>query len=664
MSTAKAYGKESMKDIPKLGWLFTPGRIGTLELKNRIIMAPMAPQSADYDGYVNEKTINYYVARAKGGVGLIITSFPILPEITVPYRISGWDDRFIPGLKKLTNAVHEHGSKIAVQLQHSGKLLLAFKQSLNDSKKLDPIGPSAIPWIKTGTAPREITREDITYIVEAFVNAALRAKDAGFDAVEFHGAHGYLLSSFLSAYTNKRVDEYGGSLENRARFACEILSRTRELVGTGFPLQLRINGCDYIYGGITLEDTLCQAPLFVDAGVDALHVSAGATETAEWQCLSYLCPDGAIVHLAEEIKKVVNVPVISVGKLSDPILANRVIEEGKADFVAIGRGLLADPELPIKMQEGRFDDICRCIYCNNCHSMSRDEMLYVGGRGCTVNPALLREREFAVVPTKSSKQIVVIGGGIAGMEAARVLAERGHNVSLYEKGDKLGGQWNIAAQQQYKGHYASVTQRLIDGLDKAGVRVTLNTEFSSQLVKERNPDAIVVATGSIPNIPDIPGVDGKNVVQANDIIMGRENVGDSVIIIGGRLIGMETAIMLAERGKKVSLVTLHHLGENGKPLDKDIYRMLRDKMIDLGILIYTGSELIEIINDGVHVNYNRDLLFLKADTVVIAMGAKPENKLINELEGIVPELYAIGDCVEPRNALWAIREGAELGRRI
>ncbi len=641
--------------------LFAPGKIGAMEVKNRIVMAPMGTAAADPDGYMTERAVDYYVERAKGGVGLIITTgLRVVPGARLHGTFAVWDDSFIPGLRKLTQTVHEHGTKIAAQINHSGKVLLQSPPA----EKTDPIGPSAVPWVKTGTAPREATEKDIVYLVEAFAEAARRAKDAGFDAVEFHGAHGYLISSFISPFTNKRSDDYGGSLVNRARFPCEILRSAREKVGPDFPLILRISGCDFINGGITLEDTLHQAPLFVEAGANALHVSASAPETTEWQFLSYLWPDGTIVYLAEAVKKVVSVPIITVGKLSDPVLANHILENGKADFVAIGRGLLADPKLPNKAREGRLKDIRQCIYCNNCMAQSRYDAK-INEHPCTVNPALMREREFVSKPTTSPKKVMVIGGGLAGMEAARVLAQRGHQVSLYEKGDKLGGQWNIASQQKLKEKpFTSVTDRMKSGLAKAGVSIKLNKEVTAELVRQIRPDAVVVATGATPRTPDIPGAAGKNVVQANDVITGKPKVGKSVVVIGGRLVGMEVADLLGEQGKTVSLVTLHHLGENGRPLQKDIYRTMRDRMIDHGVRIYPDSPALEIRDNGVYVANNRELLFLKADTVVLAVGAKPENKLAEEIRGVVPEVYAIGDCVEPRDALWAIREGAEIGRQI
>ena len=655
--------------MTQLTRLFEPGMIGKMELRNRIVMAALGTMSADAEGYITERTIDYYAERVKGGVGLIISQgTSILREGRGPHFSGLWDDKFIPKLKELSQAVHQYGGKMALQLHHSGKALFRLRLYFEDPKEaeeIDVIGPSAVPWVWNGLAPREMSKEDIKHLVEAFAEGARRTKDAGFDAVEFHGAHGYLISSFLSPFTNKRTDEYGGSVENRARFACEILARAREKVGPDFPLILRVSGSDYLPGGITIEQTVRQAPLFVEAGADALHISASGQETTEWQFLSYLWPDGAIVHLAEAVRKVVNLPVFTVGKIGDPLLAERILQEGKADFIAMGRALLADPELPNKAREGRIDDIRRCIYCNNCFSVPYNEKIKFGGLFCTVNPALFREREFTLKPTTSPKKVMVVGGGLAGMEAARVLAERGHQVSLYEKNGRLGGQWSIASQQEDKKVYANtLLEYMSRGLQSAGVKVTVRKEVTAELVKEARPDVVVVATGAVPKTPDVPGVDGKNVVQAVDVFMGKAEVGQKVVVVGGRLVGMEVADFLAQQGKKVSLVTLHKLGENGRPLDIEIYRTLRDRMIDHGVFVYPDSPLLEIRDNGAYVVNNRDLLFLEADTVVLAMGMRSENKLAEELKGIVPEIYTIGDCVEPRDAMYAIREGAEVARQI
>ncbi|MBI2859846.1 MAG: FAD-dependent oxidoreductase [Chloroflexi bacterium] len=648
----------------ELSRLFQPGRIGTLEIRNRIIMPAMGTSSADAEGRPTDRMIDYYAARAKGGVGLIITTgLRVRRKAWNPGQLCGFDDGAIPRLRDLVSSVQVHGARIALQLNHRGRALAERRNPANPDD-LEVVGPSAVPLVRNNVAPRELTREDIGRLVDDFGEAARRVKAAGANATEVHGAHGFLIATFLSPSTNKRTDEYGGTVEKRARFACEIVQRVRQKVGPDFPIIFRISGSEFLEGGTTIADTQRQVPLLVEAGANAFHVSASGHDTTEWQFLSYLWPDGAIVDLAAAVKKVVKVPVITVGKLSDPVLAERVIAEGKADFVAMGRGLLTDPDLPDKAKAGRLDEIRRCIYCNNCLAKPRTEKLRFGGIFCTVNPGLFREREFALKPTAAPKKVMVIGGGLAGMEAAGVLAERGHQVTLYEESDTLGGQWRIASLQKSKGAYASVIDDLKRRLEKASVRVMLNTKVTAQLVRETRPDAVVLATGALPQTLNVPTAKGQNVVNAIDLISGKAAVGDKVVVVGGRLIGMEVADMLAEQGKRVSLVTLHRLGENGKALETTIYHTLRNRLIDHGVFIYPETPVLEIVANGVHVAHNRELLFLKADTVVIAIGTKPENGLMKEIAGLVPEMHAIGDCVEPRDAMEAIREGAEIGRLV
>jgi 2,4-dienoyl-CoA reductase (NADPH2) len=487
---------------------------------------------------------------------------------------------------------------------------------------------------------------------------------AGFDMVEIHAAHGYLLSSFLSPFTNRRTDEYGGSPQNRARFLCQMLERIRDKAGPDFPVCMRFNGADLLPGGATIEDALIQAQLFEKAGASMLHVSAGAHENTEVQFLCYLWPDGYITDLAAQVKKAVSIPVCTVGKLGDPVLANRVLAQGKADFIALARPLLADPQWPNKAQEGRLDEINRCIACNNCvdrlFSLTREKHRLF----CTVNPSLFREKEFAIRPAPKAKKVLVIGGGIAGMQAAQVAALRGHSVTLFEASDRLGGAWNIASAQPQKEGYANLTRRLEKGLKQAGVKVVLNKRADAALVKAESPDAVIVATGATPVRPDLPGADGPNVVQAVDLIAGKAKAGERVVVIGGRMVGMEIAIQLAEQGKKVCLVTLGRLGENGKPLEENIYRTLRNKMIKLGIQFFPATPAHEIRPDGVFAKDGANLLWLPADTVALAVGYRPENHLIAELKGIVPEVHAAGDCNGPRDGLVANQEGMETGQEV
>lgn len=649
--------------------LFESGRIGKTEIRNRLVMAPVTTYSAGFDSGITDRIIDYFVARAKGGVGLIIPgAFFFTPECAAPHLFTIHDDKFIPGLRKLCDAIHEHGAKIAIQLGHPGIGLPRIWQGYEAPPNIEAVGPSVIPCIPWGTTPRELSKKEIKGIVNAMSEAAHRVKESGADAVEVHAAHGYMIGAFFSPFKNRRTDEYGGSIENRARFACECLAQTRQKVGADFPIIFRFNGSDFLEGGTTLESTLQMAPMFVEAGADAFDITAGTRETPWWDDAIYFRPDGLLVPLAEAIKKVVNIPVITVGKIGDPQFAEKILQDGKADFIAMGRALLADPELPNKAKKERFDDIRRCIYCNNCRRGLFDrEKLKKEGRvlSCTVNPELLREREFILKSALSTKKVMVIGGGIAGMEAARVLAQRGHQVFLYEKESGLGGQWNIACSQAEKEGFKRALDYLLRGLKKSGAKVILNKEVTVGFVKGEKPDAVVLASGSRPATLNVPGVNGKNVIQAIDIFAGKAQVvGDAIAVIGGRLRGMEVAHMLAQQGKRVSIITMNRLGENGSPLERNVYFEIRQRLIDDRVTIYALSRVVEIRENGVYTDCDRELTFVPADTVVLAVGAKPENRLLNELKEIVPEIYAIGDCVQPRYAKEAINEGAEIGRLI
>lgn len=488
-------------------------------------------------------------------------------------------------------------------------------------------------------------------------------KDAGFDAVEGHGAHGYLISQFLSPLDSMRTDEYGGSVEKRARFVCEVLAAIRKTVGSDYPILLRISGSDFMPGGITIEDSVHQSPLFVEAGADALHISASQQASIHWQYPSYLFPKGPLVHLVRAVKEVVKVPVIVVGKLGDPYLAEQVLKEKSADFIALARPLMADPQWPNKVMEGRIADINHCINCLNCFNfMPHLGYVLKWGVPYTVNPAKLRERNFTARAVYSSKRVMVVGGGLAGMEAARVLSLRGHEVDLYEQSSLLGGQWHIAClQPQKKVDYLPLLDKMIRDLKKSGARIYFNTEVMPELVKKVNPDAVVVATGAQPITPKIRGGDGKNVVQAIDVVLGKVDVPDRIVVAGGRYLGMKIADELAIQGKEVYLVTRSLLGRD---MERNIFLALRDRLIEKGVSIFQNSPLVEVRDDGVYIAFNGDLVFLGADMVILAAGMKSRNRLFDAIKGSVSEVYNIGDSVMPRDAMAAIREGAEIGRLI
>jgi 2,4-dienoyl-CoA reductase-like NADH-dependent reductase (Old Yellow Enzyme family)/thioredoxin reductase len=636
--------------MEKLAKLFEPGMIGKLKLKNRIILSPML-LGYGQDFYPTDEYTAFLQTVAKGGVGLIITGAArVVEEFGVLSGSIGiFDDKFIPSLREMVRKVKSCDSRIFMQVNHAGT------RGSEHAASFIPVAPSAIAHPLTGVVPKELSKQEIEHLIQAFTEAARRIKDANFDGIEIHGAHGYLVNQFLSPRTNKRTDKYGGSLVNRARFACDIIERIREEVGSDFPMSFRICGDEYVEGGVRINDAVTYAQLFVEAGVDALHVSAGCGEAHHRSIPNFMHEPGCLTHLASAIKKVVKVPVIAVGKLGDPVVAERVLREGKADFIAMGRPLLADHELPNKAREGRLADIRPCIYCNlGCSHIKLD-----GKVTCTVNPSCGLEMEYRLKPAVSQKRITVVGGGLAGMEAARTLADRGHKVSLYEKSDKLGGQWNIVSR--YQAGVAVLTEYLSRGLEKAGVKVIFDTEVNTQIIKEIKPDAVVLAMGAKQIVPEIPGVEGKNVVLASDVLLGNVNVGEEVVIIGGGLVGCDTALFLAKQRKKISVLDIVNIAANA---GRTFKLTLMEGFVKHRVFMYPNSHVYSITETGVNIVYNGELLFLKADSVVIAVGSRPEDKLAKQIKRFVSEIHMIGDCVEPRNSLAAIHEGAKVGNEL
>jgi mycofactocin system FadH/OYE family oxidoreductase 2 len=646
--------------------LFSSLKIGTMTVRNRIVFPAHATWFFPTHEAPNERAMRYFAARAKGGVGLIVTTMNMVwPPSTAGGYVATRDDKAMPAFKMISQAIHEHGAKVVAQLAHLGQ----FTGMLEDGGA--GLAPSAtggisglLPSILGSDIAHEMDIDEIKQVVASYADTAYRMRETGYDGVEISSAWGAgtLLVSFLNPLTNKRTDEYGGNLENRFRLHMEIIDAVRKAVGPDFVVGLRLVGDMLIDGSTTLDDAKVLAAK-VEASGKVNYLSICAGPSGHIPPMHF--PLGCFVYLAAGVKEVVNLPVTCHGRINDPVQAEQILSDNQADLVGMARALICDPEWPNKAREGRVEEIRKCIACCQSCYMNFQKRLPIS---CTLNPVAGREKELAtIVPATTKKKVMVIGGGAAGLETARVAALRGHQVTLYEKGKELGGQLKIAAKIPKREDFAEVPRYYTYQMSHLGVEVFLDTTVTAEMVEEKNPDVVVIATGSVLGRPPVPGGDRANVVSVRDVLQGEAEVGENVVVIAAehheQALGV--ANFLAAKGKKVELVT--HTLYAGIDLDSGTMGFMYRQLLNKGgaITPLTRVKAIEehaVVTTNVLTGVERRIEGV--DTVVFAAIGKADDALYRALKGKVKEIYAVGQCVSPRLLPDSIWDGARVGRLL
>jgi len=635
--------------------LFSPFSIGSLKLANRIVMPPMATNYATPEGFVTDRQIAYYVERARGGVGYITVEHTGIHQQgkASPKMLMIHSDENAEKIKNLVEAVHAAGGKIVVQINHAGR------QTFSKVTGGTIVGPSAVPVLPTMETPRELTVSEIEDLVATFTIAAERVKNTGADGVELHMAHGYLICSFLSPFSNKRKDQYGGTIADRARFALEVLRSVRQCVGSGFPVICRLSGDEYVAGGLNVEDTRQIAKLLEKEGADALHISACNAASSFLNHPPYYVAEGVFVHLAEAVKAQVDIPVITVGRIRNPLMADQIIADGKADLISMGRALIADPRLPQKAKEGQLTEIIPCISCNKCIQTLRMDSVR-----CSVNPETGNEGRFRYSKADRSKRVWVVGGGPGGLKAAEIAALRGHQVKIFEKKNKLGGRVRLGANPPQKQVLNEFIDYLVRRVKSLGITIEMGKEFRSDMLEPVKPDVVVVATGASPQFPNWKGIEESGALSVDDVLSDGADIGARVLVVGGGGTGAEIADLLSEIGKKVTLVEM--LEDIASDLVNHLQHYLKQRLAQKGVAVLTSTRVKALgkgyvmIEDASGVRKLDDF-----DTIVLALGSEKSNDTIyKNLEGKVSELHVIGDARQPREIVDAVYEGEEIAVRL
>ena len=638
--------------------LCSPITLGRVTFRNRMFAAPMGGTDINADCSVGPRTPSFYELRAKGGAAAVTASELVVHPATDASHMFHLDLKTpgcLAGWTFLADAIMRHGAVPSVELSHSGQYAGTYLVDKDKKKGLTQYGPS--DWIRPDGIPvKALTQEQIDDIVKAYGETAALAKRAGFQMVMVHGGHGWLVNQFLSPAFNHRTDKYGGSFDNRIRFAREVLQSVRNAVGPGFPIEFRMSGAELFDGGYTLEDGVEIAKAVEDL-VDLIHVSAGSYQFGFFTThLPMFAPHGANVYLAAAIKKHVKVPVATIGALNDPVQMEEIIASGQADVVEMARALLADPELPNKVMANREDEIVRCLRCFTCMA----ERPTTGTRRCTVNPLIGRECEgMDVRPAASKKKVVVVGGGVGGMKAALTAAQRGHNVILLEKTNELGGILKSEQALSFKYEMYQLGLTLARQLELSNVDVRLNTTATAEILDKLSPDALILAVGSTPIVPPLPGINSDNVIIVNDYYLEKDKVGDSVVVLGGGLAGCECAVHLGMEGKRVHLVEMRDI----LAADCNIrHRPILMQQVKKYTTVYLNHAGLRVTSEGVICkNPEGNDVLIPGETVICAVGQRANQEDVMALRDCAPWVREIGDCSRVSNITNAMYQGYHAG---
>ncbi len=635
--------------------LCKPIKIGNVAFKNRMFSAPMGGTDITADCTIGSKSTAFYELRAKGGAGAVTISECMVHLETDGSHAYHLDLKIVDSLASFTytaDAIRRHGAIPSVELSHSGQYSGTYLVDKDKKRGLSQWGvsPSVRP---DGLEIKELTEEIIAEIVESYGNVAALAKRAGFEMIMIHGGHGWLINQFLSPYFNKRTDKYGGSLENRVRFAKEVLDSVRKAVGPGFPIEFRMSGSELFEGGYDLDYGIEIAKL-LESRVDLIHVSAGTYQRGfAVTHPSMFLEHGCNVYLAEEIKKHVSIPVATIGALNDPEMMEEIIASGKADVIYMARALLADHELPRKVMSNQDENIVKCLRCFTCMA----ERATTSTRRCTVNPLIGRELDGTeVVPVLKPKKVLIAGGGPGGLQAAITAAKRGHKVILCEKTNELGGILKGEQALPFKYEMYELGNTFGKIAKDLGVEVRLNTTVTKEYVENENVDALIIAVGSEPLVPPIEGLDGENVVIVNDYYLEKEKVTDEVVVLGGGLAGCEAAIHLAQEGKTVHLVEMREeLAPDANIRHRPILLQEIEKQ---GIYVYTEHKGLSVTTEGVVcMNKSENKINIPGTSVICALGQKPRREVVDTLLDCAPYVAQIGDCVRASTITNAVYQG-------